>query len=473
MKLAIALGSLAVASLCAMPALADDAGSGWTFSLMGGSTVLDEDVTMENDFLGGGRIGYILHPYIHIEGMMHSMSASASDDPMAEDARLDHYGLELVLNALPGRLIDPYVAGGYARTDWRVPEGGFDYNGYQLGGGLRLLLAEGDGWRWDFRTDGRAVFSKVARGLVSDPKVRDDSQTNLLLTAGLQLSFGGTKDADGDGVTDKQDRCPDTPRGAAVDATGCPKDTDGDGVWDGLDECPNTQRGASVDARGCPKDSDGDGVFDGIDRCADTPKGAPVDFYGCAKDADGDGVHDGIDRCPTTPRGAPVDRYGCPKDADGDGVHDGIDRCPDTPRGVQVDARGCELTAMEQQMLNTGMIRLDTVHFHSGKAELKPESYPSLDEVGAILAKWDDLRIEIGGHTDSQGSAGMNEKLSGARAVAVRDYLLKRFSGIDAAQLDARGYGESQPIGDNNTARGRATNRRVEFKVLTKGTLSK
>jgi OmpA-OmpF porin, OOP family len=58
-------------------------------------------------------------------------------------------------------------------------------------------------------------------------------------------------DSDGDGVTDDLDRCPDTPRGVAVDAYGCPLDTDGDGVPDYLDKCPDTPRGASVDARGC------------------------------------------------------------------------------------------------------------------------------------------------------------------------------------------------------------------------------
>lgn len=88
-------------------------------------------------------------------------------------------------------------------------------------------------------------------------------------------------DADGDGVVDAEDRCPGTPKGARVDARGCPVDSDGDGVYDGLDACPGTPRGARVDARGCPADSDGDGVYDGLDACPGTPKGTPVDTRGC------------------------------------------------------------------------------------------------------------------------------------------------------------------------------------------------
>src|SRR2546422_1027075 len=84
--------------------------------------------------------------------------------------------------------------------------------------------------------------------------------------------IGKPRDTDSDGVPNKKDRCPDTSKGAVVDATGCPLDTDGDKVFDGLDKCANTPRGAVVDASGCPLDADQDGVFDGIDKCDNTPK---------------------------------------------------------------------------------------------------------------------------------------------------------------------------------------------------------
>ncbi|MFK7828566.1 MAG: OmpA family protein [Congregibacter sp.] len=90
-------------------------------------------------------------------------------------------------------------------------------------------------------------------------------------------------DADGDGVPDDSDRCPNTPAGTAVDANGCALDgdRDGDGVKDSMDRCPNTQSGVKVDARGCALDSDGDGVPDHMDRCANTPAGVSVDRTGC------------------------------------------------------------------------------------------------------------------------------------------------------------------------------------------------
>jgi OmpA-OmpF porin, OOP family len=88
-------------------------------------------------------------------------------------------------------------------------------------------------------------------------------------------------DADGDGVPDSKDKCPDTPAGVAVDVNGCPLDSDGDGVPDHLDKCPNTPAGAPVDTSGCPIDSDGDGVPDHIDACPNTPSGWQVDGRGC------------------------------------------------------------------------------------------------------------------------------------------------------------------------------------------------
>jgi len=299
---------------------------------------------------------------------------------------------------------------------------------------------------------------------------------HLAATAGIQWALRGRpKDQDLDGVRNWLDRCPDTPIGAKVDATGCPRDSDGDGVFDGLDKCPDTPRGCKVDRAGCPTDADGDGVCDGTDKCADTPKGATVDATGCPHDADGDGVLDGLDKCPNTPAGATVDATGCPHDADGDGVLDGLDKCPNTPAGLKVDANGCpvEFTERETELLDTGMIRLSNVNFETAKADLLPESFPVLDEVGAILLKWPQLKIEIGGHTDSRGSVAYNQKLSEARMGSVKNYLVTKYPALANAQLTAKGYGELRPIAPNNNALNMAKNRRVEFVVQNKDVLKK
>jgi len=88
-------------------------------------------------------------------------------------------------------------------------------------------------------------------------------------------------------------------------------------------------------------DSDGDGIIDSRDKCPNTPKGVAVNSDGCCLDDDNDGVPNYKDKCPNTPAGAPVDEKGCCLDSDGDGVPDYKDKCPNTVKGVAVDVNGC------------------------------------------------------------------------------------------------------------------------------------
>jgi OOP family OmpA-OmpF porin len=292
---------------------------------------------------------------------------------------------------------------------------------------------------------------------------------HFAVSAGLHYVYGGKPhDSDRDGVRDGLDRCPATPIGAKVDATGCPLDGDGDKVFDGLDRCEGTPSGCTVDQNGCPSDPDGDGVCDGLDQCADTPKGATVDAKGCPTDTDGDSILDGIDQCADTPKGCTADEKGCPGDADGDGVCDGRDQCANTPQGLRVDERGCpiEVSEKEVELLDTGMIRLQNINFDTGKATLKKESLPVLEEVAKILQQYPTLRVQIGGHTDNRGSAKLNDTLSTSRAAAVLEHIKQNFPQVSSSQFTSKGYGSSQPIAPNSTELGRAKNRRVEFKVL-------
>jgi len=89
-------------------------------------------------------------------------------------------------------------------------------------------------------------------------------------------------DSDKDGVFDRYDKCPGTPRGSKVDKNGCPIDSDKDGVLDYKDACPDTPKGVEVDKKGCPLDNDGDGVVDYKDKCENTPHGVTIDPHGCA-----------------------------------------------------------------------------------------------------------------------------------------------------------------------------------------------
>jgi OOP family OmpA-OmpF porin len=105
----------------------------------------------------------------------------------------------------------------------------------------------------------------------------------------------------------------------------------------------------------------------------------------------------------------------------------------------------------------------EKVDFKRGKAELTESSFPLLTLL-ANIARNCDTRLEIASHTDAEGDATINMKLSQRRADAVRRYLVQ--SGVAAEALEARGYGETQPIADNATEEGRQANRRVEFRVI-------
>jgi flagellar motor protein MotB len=108
---------------------------------------------------------------------------------------------------------------------------------------------------------------------------------------------------------------------------------------------------------------------------------------------------------------------------------------------------------------------LENIFFETNKATLKPESYPQLEQVLKFMNSNPTVRMEISGHTDNVGSLKLNTNLSQARAEAVVKYLVER--GIDPSRLDSKGYAFSQPIAPNDTAEGRAKNRRVEFKILS------
>jgi OOP family OmpA-OmpF porin len=448
----------------------------WSISALGGYARYSDRWFFPADSLAdapvfGARLGRHFGEIWTLEaagsyGKTHGVRRDGSD---AEDVTVMNGSLSLMARLTPPNALGSlYLLGGMGYTSYDADVTDNEYHYGVLEGALGWTKSMND--HWSLRLE--------ARNLLNLPKSNygTANKADQQFWGGLTYDFGGKpKDSDGDGVYDKKDKCPDTPKGATVDANGCPSDSDGDGVWNGIDQCPDTPKGATVDAKGCPTDSDGDGVFDGIDQCPDTPKGATVDAKGCPSDSDGDGVWDGIDQCPNTPKGATVDATGCPKDSDGDGVFDGIDQCPNTPAGLKVDANGCpiEITEKETELFDTGMIRLQNVNFETGKADLLPESFNALDQVGVILSKWPQLKIEVGGHTDSRDSERKNQVLSEARAQSVKDYLTGHFSGIQADQLTVKGYGESKPLVRNTSKLNMAKNRRVEFKVLNRDVLKK
>jgi len=140
---------------------------------------------------------------------------------------------------------------------------------------------------------------------------------------------------------------------------------------------------------------------------------------------------------------------------------------------VPTDAEGRGLYGMEAELITRGLLTLNTIYFDYNSATLKPESYQTLREVGLILIKYSELKIEIGGHTDSVGGDSYNLQLSRVRAEAVLNWLLDNTTELTLTQFTVKGYGESQPVTDNDTEAGRTLNRRVEFRVLNTDVLQR
>ena len=235
-----------------------------------------------------------------------------------------------------------------------------------------------------------------------------------------------------------------------------PPDSDGDGIYDKDDKCPAVP--GVLEYQGCPiPDTDGDGINDKEDKC---PTVAGVrEYQGCPiPDTDADGINDKEDKCPTVP--GIIKYQGCPiPDTDGDGVNDEVDRCPSLA-GTR-ENQGCPVIAPEVKK------RVDyaanNILFLTGSYKLASKSFKGLDEVVKILQDNQLMKLSIAGHTDNVGADELNQKLSQNRANTVKEYFVSK--GIEESRISSTGHGETTPLADNKTPAGRQKNRRVELKL--------
>ncbi len=330
---------------------------------------------------------------------------------------------------------------------------------YNVNDSLRLGAGAGVGLT-------RGYGAAVARGLLSIEWVPGNAKE--------EAEEKKSTDRDNDGVADADDACGFVAGPKSDDKTknGCPVvDSDHDNVPDDVDACRFVAGAHSADARlnGCPPDGDGDGIHDNEDACpkdkgrhTDDPKtnGCPV------LDKDGDGVSDYEDACPDKAGVKTLDpkTNGCPDtDKDKDGVLNDVDACPDQAGAPDPDPKknGCPKAILEGKQIRI----TEQVRFATGKAQIVgPESEAVLKAVLSVLETHPEVKkVRVEGHTDNQGNAADNKKLSQARAEAVVKWLTDK--GIDKSRLTAAGFGQERPLAPNTNEDGRKQNRRVELHV--------
>jgi len=345
------------------------------------------------------------------------------------------------------------------------------YFGFLIG----LMFTRGSNENADPDKDG--LTNKIEKELGTDPKKADTDGDGL--NDGAEVNQYKTNplkaDTDGDSLND----------GAEVNQYNTDPlkaDTDGDGLNDGAEV--NQYKTYPLNA-----DTDGDGLNDGaeVNQYKTDPLKADTDGDGLndgaevqyksdplKADTDGDGLSDGaeVNQYKTDPAKA---------DTDADGLSDGdeVNKYKTDPVKIDTDSGGANDGAEVKIGTNpldpkddvTSTIILEKgkkvilrgVNFEFNKATLTPNSKTILEEAYKALVANPDVRVEISGHTDNVGSDGYNQELSLRRAQSVKNWLVQR--GVAGNRMKTVGKGENEPVASNDTAEGRAENRRIEFYV--------
>jgi len=348
--------------------------------------------------------------------------------------------------------------------------------------GLEMIAGVGAGLTEGYGTPALRVLFGLR--VAAEPPPRDLDGDGLYGSADACPEKAGPRagrgcpdqDRDRDGVVDRLDRC----LAQAGDAAhhGCPgsgkprqQDRDLDMVVDAQDHCPDVA--GNPDNLGCPDtDTDGDGIIDRSDPCPS--QAGPRENVGCPDtDGDHDDVVDRLDKCPEV---FGKGEAGCPPpDQDGDGLTDDVDQCPAEAEvyNGNADDDGCpDAGAVLVEITPEAIVIKEQVFFDTGKASIQKRSFKLLATVAKTLFLHPEIqKVRVEGHTDSSGNPGKNKTLSQARADAVVKHLVE-VNGVEAARLEGLGYGQEKPLNDNSSAKLRAANRRVEFKIVVRGGVS-
>ena len=379
-------------------------------------------------YMLGGRLGYYPSKYLGLELEFMHARGDVTNPATGSDVRTD-------FNAYRGQIVGqlalwsvtPFVVlgGGALQANSRVL-GPDTEPAFHFGAGVKVALSDPVALRIQFNETLTDRVNDEYAGLAWHDEIQLGLAFNLDRPAPAAAPTP-EPDADGDTVPDMRDECADVP---ALTPNGCPPDSDGDGIADPQDHCPFEK---GVAPNGCPElDADKDGVLLPCDLCPEEkgvqPDGCPI------RDTDGDGILDDQDKCPKE---------------------------PETKNGFD-DTDGCPDEIPKEVKAFTGVIQ--GIEFDRAKATIRQTSVKTLSKAVDVLKKFPSVRVEITGHTSSEGDLDFNQKLSEDRAAAVKTWIVDH--GIDSSRIETRGAGPSEPIADNKTAAGRAKNRRIEFKLL-------
>jgi OOP family OmpA-OmpF porin len=386
-----------------------------------------QDLSPEHGFAFGGRLTWNLIPRLSVEAELLATPTQTRDG--ASSMWVLGYRFDVLLHILTKGPVRPFVlVGGGALSSLVAHESvvGNDTDPFlHAGVGAKFPISD----IWGLRLDARVLAPPAfASSLTSYGYETKFGGPDFEVLAGVYLALGRPPRP--------APPPPSPPPPPVVD-----KDTDGDGILDKVDKCP-------LD----PEDKDG---FEDEDGCPDP-------------DNDKDGILDKDDKCPNDPEDKDgfEDEDGCPDpDNDKDGILDANDKCPNEPETVNgyQDEDGCpdEVPAPVKKFMGP----VQGINFATNQATILKSSFVVLDKAVKVMTDYPDVRFEISGHTDNRGTAEYNRDLSLRRAQAVKDYIVGK--GIATERLTVAGFGFDRPLDDNQTAAGRAKNRRTEFKLLS------
>lgn len=407
-----------------------------------------------------------INPYLYVgaEGLMWENDKPADWNPEGDGLAMViplGIGTEIALSKTV--LLDIGFGYNYSLTDYLYSNES-DNDGYwNVGGSLAFTIPSNQ----DYDNDG--LKNDIEEKLGTNPEnadtdgdgLKDGDEVNKYKTDPLKA------DTDGDGLDDKDEL-------TRVNTDPTKADTDGDGLNDGdeINKYNTEPTKADTDNDGLKDnveinktktdplkaDTDGDGLTDGKE--VNSTKTNPNEV-----DSDMDELEDGVEvnKTKTDPLKA---------DSDKDGLKDGeeVNKYGTNPNEADTDKGS--IKDGEEVLSGTNPLDksddvpwvLKGVNFALGKHSLTTNAKKILDEAVKILSEHSDVKVEIHGHTDSSGGADRNLELSTQRAMSVKNYLISK--GISADRLTSKGFGEAQPMVSNKTKKGRAQNRRIEFKIV-------